>query len=82
MTVLRDNHGHSIAVGDHVAYNLSGTVALGWIEAYPRRRSFNQWGHYTGDPFIVQLEEDAAGFKAGHMSKVRNPHNLVVIPRG
>lgn len=78
-TELVDNRGERLTVGDDVAFNLSGQIAKGRIVKMPERFGFTQWGYYRGSPIHVRLLHDAVGMRAGHVSKITNPRNLLVI---
>ena len=74
----RDNRGTPITSGQTVAYNLSGEVALGDIIAVGE--SYRSWGI---EPLIkVRLAHSAGGHPAGHVSKVRNAKNVLVLKPG
>lgn len=80
---MTDNRGTELRIGQRVAYNLSGELACGeitdLIEGTPGRYD----GHYEKWPMIkVKLAHRAAGFPAGHISKVRNPKNVLVLGTG
>lgn len=77
--LLRDTRNEQIELGSEVAYNLSGQVAKGVVIKLPKQVGMSRWGHYNGGPIHVELLHDAAGMKAGHVSKVRNPLNMLVI---
>lgn len=70
-----DNRGAVIEMGQRVAYNLSGQVALGQVRSVGVSHRYSRVG-----PLIkVELLHDAAGQHAGHISKVTNEKNLLVL---
>jgi hypothetical protein len=78
MTEYRDNRGALLEPGVTVAYNLSGEVAVGRLLDV---RLTGKTG-FRGAPlavFRVELAHAAAGQAAGHVSKVKDHHNLLVI---
>ncbi len=66
-----DTRGVQIAVGQHVAYNISGSVAKGEVVSIP---SFQR------STYKIRLEHEAAGKKPGHISTVMRPWSMMVIP--
>lgn len=65
-----DTRGTQIEVGQRVAYNISGDIALGEVAAVKP-------SHYE-----VLLLHKAAGLPAGHISKVRRATSMLVLRDG
>lgn len=80
---MTDNRGTPLKVGDRVAYNISGEVAVGKILRLVQGKyeaSGYGWMRCVKKPLIeVQLEHRAAGQPAGHISKVRHETNVIVL---
>lgn len=71
---LQDQRGTILAVGQEVAYNMSGTVAKGRIvRAEPGK------GLYGKANIHVRLEHAACGKAIGHVSKITRPENVLVM---
>jgi hypothetical protein len=79
---LRDNRNVPITPGCTVAYNLSGELAAGRVESVTPSKRYGKTEDYRGEPYVtikVRLSHRAAGFHPGHLSKVTNPHNVLVL---
>lgn len=83
MSEFIDNRGTVLEVGLPVAYNLGGQIAKGLIQSVQPGKQYwqkpNQWSEDGLATIKVELLHDAAGYKAGHVSKVQNQKNLLVL---
>ena len=83
MAEFTDNRGTLLEVGLPVAYNLSGQIAKGLIQSVQPGKQYwqkpNKWDKQGLATVKVELLHDAAGYKAGHVSKVQNQRNLLVL---
>ena len=81
---MRDNRGTELAVGQLVAYNLSGQIAKGRILSCGRERRERAGGGWTynKDTIKVELLHRAAGMWPGHVSTVRSSVNVLVLLDG
>jgi hypothetical protein len=70
---MTDNRDVELEVGQRVAFNLSGQIAKGEIVKIAPPR-FNQ-----KRSIHVSLIHRAAGHNAGHISKVTNEKNVLVL---
>lgn len=78
---LKDQRGTDLEVGQTVAYNLSGTVAKGEVDgigAVEHPRGVIGYDRVTV-AIRVRLAHPAGGHPAGHISSVRNAHNVLVL---
>lgn len=79
--IMVDRRGTEIKVGEVVAYNLSGEVAIGEVVSV-KDGERNKWGTYiySKRPIIkVKPDEPWTRLSSDGVSKVRNPYNLVVL---
>lgn len=75
---LIDHRGTEIKIGCRVAYNLSGEIGCGIVEAAtPAIREDNGWGYKRRALIEVRAEYPKA--IKGKISKVRCPRNVMVI---
>ena len=70
----KDHRGKIIKVGDTVAYNFSGEIAIGKVIRIVRGVP-NKWGRAYKE--LIEIRMDAP--KSGHISKVRSSKNVMVI---
>jgi hypothetical protein len=71
---MKDNRGTEITPGVTVVYNICGQVAKGVVlKVHPRATG------YTATKVEVVLCHNAAGYRKGHVSKLKNPLNLLVV---
>lgn len=75
-----DTRNTPIRPGLNVAYNISGEVAAGRVLSIAAKPNPRQWGRPWLYTFKVELQHSAAGKGRGHVSKVTNAHNLLVLP--
>jgi hypothetical protein len=73
MSKLVDNRNTEIAVGQEVAYNMSGEVVKGVIH------SISPGGFRVKPTIKITLSHPAVGKSAGHLSTVRSSRNLLVL---
>lgn len=71
---MTDCYGTPLALGQIVAYNMSGNVVRGQIVKLGPPIHIALSGDMTGNPAIV-----IAGYTAGHISKVRHPTSVLVL---
>lgn len=80
---LYDSTGRITLLGERVAYNLGGRVAIGRVE----RIRVQAWkepvkallAHGTHYRIMVKYEKGNRGFKRGHLSIVTDNSNLVTL---
>jgi hypothetical protein len=73
---LVDNRGTTIKVGDKVAYNLSGEVAVGYVKSCTPAIK-NGWQYIKHAS--IKVEQLYPAQKTSHLSSVRNPKNVLVL---
>lgn len=73
-----DNRSTPVQEGQRVAFNLSGQVALGEVLAVVPGTRYGRPVH----TIHVELLHEAAGMFTGHISKIRDPLNLLVLKPG
>jgi hypothetical protein len=77
LAVTRDSRGKLIEVGLRVAYNLSGSVAIGKIEAIPK----NCWKEKStkiSTQWSLDFEMHILG-ENDRITKIKNPNSFVII---
>lgn len=78
--VPTDYRGEELRPGRRVAFNLSGTVALGEIVSARMTKSIRRsWGWEYEYDIRVRVLHDHPNQKAGHISRLKNNLNLVVL---
>ncbi len=81
LPTVRDPYGVALVKGLKVAFNYSGSVAIGLIEDIKRVKRYGKWEDYSKNPYIcitiARVEKN--GYFSKDFSKVSNPHNLVVV---
>lgn len=73
--IPRDNRGTEVKLKQTVALNVSGQVGLGEVVAITSTRRYGRPGWLIR----VRLKHSIAGQSAGHISKVTDPLNLLVL---
>lgn len=71
---MTDNRGTELKIGQEVVCNVSGEVAKGRLVEIKKSSSA-----YKPIIFHVELAHSAAGNKKGHISKITNSRNLLVL---
>ena len=82
MKLPKDFQGKSIDVGTKIAFNLSGTVAIGKVvKLIPKKdRDENHLRWHPEDTHTFKIELIAGnGYKVGHISTVTNIRNLISL---
>jgi hypothetical protein len=79
-----DNLGATVEAGVTVAFNLSGQIAKGQVESVRCRDRLIIWGPGVVYDWTIRVKllHDAAGKPAGHVSKVTDPRNVLVLRSG
>ncbi len=75
----RDNRGKLVEPGAKVAFNLSGQLAAGEIVSVRATPNVHAWGASHKWTIRVRLTHQASGFWPGHVSKVTDPRNVLVL---
>lgn len=74
--MAKDSIGQQVEPGDMVAYNMSGELALGYIESIkPRRRN----EYFIADNIKVRWVAGVGRFPKGHISKVTRGASVLKI---
>lgn len=75
---LVDHRGTKIEVGSTVAYNLSGEIGMGVVEAAsPAVRDRDGWSYKKRAS--IQIRTSAPKARKGKLSVVKSPKNVLVI---
>lgn len=76
---ITDALGAFIKVGQRVAYNLSGNLAIGTVtEVVSKFRSTGYWSYFKGH-IKIRYEEGLYNYNKEHISTVKNPNAVIVL---
>lgn len=76
-----DGQELAIIEGELVAFNLSGSIAIGRVESISHKVRKITWGSgeavdYT---FKIRMTKPMHGFPSGHVSTVKQPSSILVL---
>lgn len=74
-----DNRGTELKVGQEVAYNFSGEIAKGIIVDLKVKKTGSSWGNPNRADIRVELIHSLGRYRKGHISKVSNERNVLVL---